>query len=987
MKEYYKEGKWKDFSFDLSAYAGQVITLRLQVEPGPKHSPSFDYSYFSTPTLICGNASNESEVLNAWTGTRAYKALEGASLTALANRSDQGVVPGNLLPYENKIEKTSSGWNFVYEGADCTLVYEWRPETGTLDDFTCRVDGGRAFYPMKGGGVTFQPPGKGAEPVKGEGGRLRKAQLSSDGRWLKITWLYPVQGKEVPLTWRFGLLGKALRVQVNCEAPVVGHFSLGQVFGVDVRKRLLVPYLPFGNVDLLSFEKVYCCRYLDWTVSNSSRCPQGEATYLPTTKGERNPLFESGYVAVSPDIGEVLPNLPNPPSPYLKLLGDRIMLDIWGHHDNSYAGDAANLRLLKDNGVDHLAIIQHVWQRYGYDVKLPDHIPANPTWGGEEGMKTFGRTANACGYVWSVHENYIDFYPDAPSYDPKYRVLDSQGKPTKAWFNAGTGVQAFALKCNWARHFAEQNSPYIHKTYGTSAAYLDVTTCAPPWHQLDCDATQPGAAMERTKVKYYTDLYNYMRATHHGPLFGEGNLHAFWAGRCDGVEAQVAGKEDNSGLLDFDLLKLHPQMVNHGMGYYERWFRPGYGTQWGKDAASPEQVDKYRAQELSYGHAGFIGNRCTDNVQWVAKEHHLMHAVQRLYGTAKVTSIRYEVGGRLVTTSVALAANDLERKQIKYDSGLTLWVNWGKTPWQVEGYTLPQWGFLAKGPDTLVYTALLDGKYANWAECPEYCFADSRTYFNMPYRKRVDITPALEHFKYLGGNKVELTYAWKVNDKIDKSYYAFVHFVNPKATKEGIVFQQDHSPTTPPGEWRPGHTYLDGPYVIEIPEDEEYSYYDITIGLYNGHDRAPLQGVWEGNQRLLLGRLLITRKDGKITRVELDDLSRIKEEFAKNQVDFSAHLNPVGTTLDFGKVITDGSVKVEKYPDHLVVFPYPRERTFTVKLNLPALVKGATTATARVEALEALTRHNLGPVEIKRQGDWISFTAGQPKVGRFLVRW
>ena len=67
------------------------------------------------------------------------------------------------------------------------------------------------------------------------------------------------------------------------------------------------------------------------------------------------------------------------------------------------------------------------------------------------------------------------------------------------------------------------------------------------------------------------------------------------------------GGEDHVPLLDFDLLKLHPQMVNHGMGYYERWFRRGYDIRWGHDAGSMEQIDKYRAQELAYGHAGFVG--------------------------------------------------------------------------------------------------------------------------------------------------------------------------------------------------------------------------------------------------------------------------------------------------------------------------------------------------------------------------------------------
>ena len=126
---------------------------------------------------------------------------------------------------------------------------------------------------------------------------------------------------------------------------------------------------------------------------------------------------------MSPNVNEVFPNIPWEPSEYLELLGDRVMLDIWGHYKGTYQGDAENLRNLKDNGVDHLAIISHDWQCYGYDVKLPDHLPANARYGGDEGMVEFGKAANDCGYVWSLHENYIDLYPDAPSYAPAARVL------------------------------------------------------------------------------------------------------------------------------------------------------------------------------------------------------------------------------------------------------------------------------------------------------------------------------------------------------------------------------------------------------------------------------------------------------------------------------------------------------------------------------------------------------------------------------------
>ncbi len=54
-------------------------------------------------------------------------------------------------------------------------------------------------------------------------------------------------------------------------------------------------------------------------------------------------------------------------------------------------------------------------------------------------------------------------------------------------------------------------------------------------------------------------------------------------------------------------------------------------------------------------------------------------------------------------------------------------MNWRAEPWRIEGQLLPQWGFLAIGPETRVATALYDGHVADYAECPEYIFADART--------------------------------------------------------------------------------------------------------------------------------------------------------------------------------------------------------------------------------------------------------------------
>ena len=989
LHEDYAKAEWKEFEFDLSTYAGKDITLRLQIEPGPAKNPSFDYSYFGSPAIRIGTGERPPLDIDAMLQSKSIEATADASLTRVANDAQAGVTPSNLLAYENTIEKSGEGYRFNYVGEDCRVTYTYTPNTGTLDDFFVQVDDARAFQPALGGGVTAVERVDEAETLTFlRGGRAQRVELSLDGKALDVTWSYPLRESSVVVTWRFGIRGKSLTVSARCEQPVIAVFSLGRSGNTAFRKIFGVPYL-LGSVEYLSDARAFVCRYLDWTQSHATMAPQGDATYGATTAGNRNALQESGYIAVSPNVVEVLPNLPSSPSPYMAELGPRIMLDIWGHRDGTYEGDAENLRELKDNGVDHLAIISHVWQRYGYDEKLPDHIPANPQFGGDDGMKVFGKAANDCGYLWSLHENYTDLYPDAPSYDATARVLRADGSPSPGWLNTGTGVQSFGIKTTRSIGFAKQNSPEIHARYGTTAAYLDVHTCVPPWNQVDHDAAQPMAAMMLSRMQHETALFQYERDTHEGPLFGEGNNQFFWAGRCDGVEAQVSGGEDHVPFLEFDLLKLHPQMVNHGMGYYERWFRRGYSHQWGRDTGTPEQVDKYRAQEIAYGHAGFIGDAQTANIQWVAKEHHMMHPIQRIANNAKVTRVAYEVDGRMVPASIALIADQRLRQHITYDSGLQIWVNWKPEIWEVEGRELPQWGVLTIGPDTVVETVLKDGHFADFAECPEFLFVDARTSFNMPYEHaRKDITPSIQSWEWLGENRVRLTYAWNVNDTIDEDCIGYVHFLRSGATPDKeIAFQNDHPTPKPTSTWRAGEVVVDGPYDITIPE-EGIEAYPIAVGLYK-RLRVPLKRADSDGYRVIVGTLHIKREGGVVTDVRVTDTESKPPVTDALHADFSAHLNAAGTWIEFGAIATDGSVKIERRDGFLDVLPYPRDKSFTVAIDVArvAHAPSALPDSIRVDALAALTQAELGSVAHTIKDGRIVFTTRAGQVGRYRIRW
>ena len=70
----------------------------------------------------------------------------------------------------------------------------------------------------------------------------------------------------------------------------------------------------------------------------------------------------------------MLPNPPNPPSPWRDFLANKIVLDIWG---GTFTNIAANLSRLAGYGITNCVALIHDWQRSGYDNALPMHYPAN----------------------------------------------------------------------------------------------------------------------------------------------------------------------------------------------------------------------------------------------------------------------------------------------------------------------------------------------------------------------------------------------------------------------------------------------------------------------------------------------------------------------------------------------------------------------------------------------------------------------------------
>jgi len=67
----------------------------------------------------------------------------------------------------------------------------------------------------------------------------------------------------------------------------------------------------------------------------------------------------------------------------------------------------------------------------------PDYLPPNRDCGGPAGLTELSKRVKALGYLFGLHDQYIDFYHDAPSFDEKKSIILDNGRPARVNMWAG----------------------------------------------------------------------------------------------------------------------------------------------------------------------------------------------------------------------------------------------------------------------------------------------------------------------------------------------------------------------------------------------------------------------------------------------------------------------------------------------------------------------------------------------------------------------
>lgn len=137
------------------------------------------------------------------------------------------------------------------------------------------------------------------------------------------------------------------------------------------------------------------------------------------------------------------------------------------------------VKRLKDMGVSQLYLHLDGWGEPGYDNKHPDYLPACEAMGGWEGMRRLSDTMRDLGYMFGIHDQYRDYYLDAPTYDIDNAAMSADGSVFKQarWAGGWQNFLCASLAPSYVRrNFEELFRQGIH----LEGTYLDVFTCNEP---------------------------------------------------------------------------------------------------------------------------------------------------------------------------------------------------------------------------------------------------------------------------------------------------------------------------------------------------------------------------------------------------------------------------------------------------------------------------------------------------------------------------
>jgi len=655
------------------------------------------------------------------------------------------ILPDNVTDdFRTHLKADGDAFVFIYDGADGKLIYRLKPETGTLGDITAHWMGrGGKIQPCVGGGIYLRGTGEPVAPEQAEHlGTIR------EGDTVQSRWRLTAGELSAEVSYTYRLWGKSLVIDIIAPGGQVGEVRYGYAAGLENPRLVTNPYYLYGStrpavvVSGPSDEPLFLTGNTDWCLSNAS-IPWGENSiadegvyynggvrYVPKTDGTRNDCYERFFITVSPRYEEMLPNIPNPESPWKHVTGTRL----WRAHGASdRESDVRFWTRCHRYGMTQVAITDHetMWRDGGESFTF--RTRAAPKKGGDKGAHDYARILqDKLGFVYGPYNNFTDFAPVNEYWhvDRVARAPDNQLQ--------GAWARCYAPKPARAVEFCEMLAPRIQEKYHFSTAYCDVHTAVAPWDRVDYDHRVPGAGTFAAVFYSFGEIMLHQKAAWDGPVYSEGNRHYPYCGLTDGNYAQDQQYKipTNPWLVDFDLRKMHDLCCNFGMGnpgmFYGRRLSLG-STRKEMDAS----IDRFLAATVAFGHTGFLTYE--GGLHNALRSYYMLQQLHSSYALSSAEEIRYaNADGDLLDTSSAIATGAYKRSQIvtRYANGCVTVVNGHPDErMAVEAYgrrlDLPSNGYAGWTADGSIEVISADpeGHRCDYAATPAYIYVDGRERF------------------------------------------------------------------------------------------------------------------------------------------------------------------------------------------------------------------------------------------------------------------
>ena len=892
---------WMDGEADLTEFAGKTIHLRLETNPGPANDTQVDYGYFGNPTITAGTISAVDSAI-ALTGDQLQNIAPSDNALDFID-GQKGLLDGwILLKYHNKltafhgfnveldnIPLRSTGSAFQFIGKNMlanqpagTVVVRHRFKTAEKEailDMICRTLANGVFqirFEATNAAITHLALGPWHNPVKqviyGHGYVIRDPQ---------------------PFTMGFG-----------GHAVAASHFGLDFTEGYGVLAAVDTPPARL-SVDLSKHNATFHMK------ENSTLT----FAVAPTA-------FEAAV--------KYQKHADKHPAGAFRNLAGRFVFDIWG--GSAKVITARMQDAIRYGLVDSMLTI-HNWQRWGYDYRLPDIWPPNKAFGTVEDILPLQKLCGEQNIPWGLHDNYIDFYPDADDYSYKHIYFNANGKPTLAWINRGRDAQSYKFRPDHILPFVQRNFRQMTQEIKPTHCFIDVFTSTSCVDYYDCDGNyHPQTESRKCWGEAFAWIRNYLGGN--APTTSEAG-HDQLTGYLDGADCQWMTLSPTGGkhlyklpCADWERVPW-ADAVNHnkfaliGVGYSVRY-----------EGGRPPHLhginsDDYISMELLSSH-----NLMTDASSWG-------FSAVRKYWLAQ-DFIRFNAAANM--TAHEFIDDDIHRQHVTWENGSEIWVNRGETEWTVNGHTLPQYGYFVKYPEGELALEKAYGLYREYARGKSGEFYNARSKNTTVGNNKVIARPSIAEFKYLGGNKFQYKIQWDAKQPADDDFRTFVHFMSDNANPS-IIFQDDHASVTPTSAW---NGIIQEERTLEIPNAAKDKTYVWVCGLYSPtRGRMVLNGPTYPGNAINLGKLTIMRgADGNVQNVS----------FAPQPYDETGNeiinANDNGSIVDFGSVKTNGIFRLVKKDEALQITPVPSQKPFKIMIDLAHYLPNAAKAVVTAKPFE-----------------------------------